>query len=200
MWASAPVQNRSPPSESLWHKPLVSGTDNVEERRGNFSLKPWVRMHELLWLVLQKSQPPPCGWADPLQLWESSVQEVSVPAGAVQGGPSGAPFLFAWCLQWREGGAGVSALVGSWLIVIAVQDVWEGVSVVLSYLCSQTLCLCVDTADSVWLWKASSWKLLLDLLWALTGDALYISSPRSQRGLEGLAQVLHHCPMHSCSL
>ena len=27
------------PSETLWHKPLVSGMDNMRERRGNFCLK-----------------------------------------------------------------------------------------------------------------------------------------------------------------
>lgn len=62
---SAQVQTCSPLSEMLWHKPLVSGTDNVGERRGNFCLKLWDRRHELLCLVLQKSQPSPHGHADP---------------------------------------------------------------------------------------------------------------------------------------
>lgn len=83
---SAQVQTRSPLSEMLWHKPLVSGTDNVGERRGNFCLKLWDRRHELLCLVLQKSQPSPHGHADPP--WVGAVQERPVqgvprPAGAV---------------------------------------------------------------------------------------------------------------------
>lgn len=49
-----------------------------------------------------------------------------------------------------RGGAGVSARVGSWPIVIAVQDVWGGVSAVLSHVCSQNLCLWTQLV-SVWL-------------------------------------------------
>lgn len=50
-----------------------------------------------------------------------------------------------------RGGAGISALLGSMLIVLAVQDGWGGVCAVPSDRCSQNLCLCVDTVGSVWL-------------------------------------------------
>lgn len=151
------MQNHSPPSETLWHKPLVSGTDNMGERRGNFCLKPWDRMHGLLCLVLQKSQPPPRSWADPLEEKDAVVCGGSHLCRRCQFLPRAAVVLW-WYLSslldaYSEGrgGAGISALLGSMLIVLAVQDGWQGVCAVPSDRCSQNLCLCVDTVGSVWL-------------------------------------------------
>lgn len=143
-------------SEALWHKPLVSGMSNMGERRGNFCLKQWDRMHEFLCLGLQKSQPPPCDRADPLWerdsglLQEPSVQEVSVSARAVVVLLGHLSSLLRAYSEGRDG-TGMSVLVGSWLIVFAGQDVWGGVCAIPSYPCSQNLCLCVDTVVSVWL-------------------------------------------------
>lgn len=64
------------------------------------------------------------------------------------GGLSGTPFPFG-AYSDGKGGAGISALVGSWLVVFAVQDVSGGVCAVPSYLCSQNLCLSMDTVVSV---------------------------------------------------
>lgn len=83
-------------------------------------------------------------------LWEPSVQEVSVPARAVVVFLGHLSSLLGAYSDGR-GGARISALVGGWLIVFAVQDVWGGVSAIPSYLWSQNLCLCVDTVVSVWL-------------------------------------------------
>lgn len=76
------------------------------------------------------------------------MQEVSVPARAVVVLLGYLSSLLGAYSEGR-GGAGISALVGSWLIVFAVQDVWEGVCAVPSYLSSQNLCLCVDTVVGV---------------------------------------------------
>lgn len=76
------------------------------------------------------------------------MQEVSDPARAVVVLLGHLSSLLGACSEGRDG-AGTSTLVGSCLIVFAVQDVWGGVCAVPSYLCSQNLCLCVDTVASV---------------------------------------------------
>jgi len=59
-------------------------------------------------------------------LREQSVQEVSAPARAMVGLLGHLASLLGACSEGR-GGAGMSALVGSWLTVFAVREVWGGV-------------------------------------------------------------------------